>query len=202
VLFYFFQGAPARLSTNALFYLSQNPKVKENLLSELQQNFPDGAKSAASSFSWEKLNSLPYMSAVLKEVLRLSPPVTKLATRVALIDHRLGDIFIRRNTRVNLSLLSQNYNEKNFEQPEKFNPDRWIDGLDKIDALDQSIYTPFSFGNHYCPGQIHAFLIVKLILALLLTTYDFQTSPGQKFRWAEDEFYTLENGIFLELTQK
>jgi cytochrome P450 len=44
-------------------------------------------------------------------------------------------------------------NPKYFVEPEKFNPDRWIN-KDSLGASETYSYLPFSAGPHNCIGQV------------------------------------------------
>ena len=70
------------------------------------------------------INSLTFMSAFLKEVLRLTPPVPIIFLRIALKDHYVGKVFIEKDAVINTSLIGSKFNPKYFDNPEEFNSTR------------------------------------------------------------------------------
>ena len=55
--------------SHAIYYLSQNIEIQNKLYNELQ---------TLTEFSYEKLNHLKYLNAVINETLRLSPPLSRV----------------------------------------------------------------------------------------------------------------------------
>ena len=60
-----------------------------------------------------------------------------------------------------------------IREPDDFLPDRWMDG--DIDALKlKELFIPFSTGKRGCVGQTLALLEMKLVIATLFYSYDFE----------------------------
>lgn len=57
-------------------------------------------------------------------------------------DHYIGEYFIKKDTVVALSFISVNYDPKYYEDPFKFNPERWLKKKDQ----DPFVFIPFSSG--------------------------------------------------------
>ena len=60
-----------------------------------------------------------------------------------------------------------------IREPDDFLPDRWMDG--DIDAVKlKELFIPFSTGKRNCVGQTLALLEMKLVIATLFYSYDFE----------------------------
>jgi cytochrome P450 len=63
-----------------------------------------------------------------------------------------------------------------FDQPEKFMPERWLDGL--MERLPAGTYFPFGDGPRRCIGQGFALLETALVIAAIAQKYSFRLVPG------------------------
>lgn len=118
------------------------------------------------------INSLSYFDCVVKETLRLYP-ILPDALKQSAEDFRLGEIFIPAYTSICTTIHASHLHEKNFEKPEVFNPDRFID---EVSAKERNpyIYQPFSAGLRNCIGQKFAMLEMKTILIQILLEYQLE----------------------------
>lgn len=121
---------------------------------------------------------MEYLNACIKETLRLYPPTPEPFIREALDDHYLGNVFIKKGTRLRLDFLSTCVDPKNFTDPNLYNPQRWIDQKDTISKNDPYSYTPFSAGSRTCMGMNMATMEAKCILAWFVKTFDFELSDS------------------------
>jgi cytochrome P450 len=64
--------------------------------------------------------------------------------------------------------------------PEKFDPDRWVDGL--AGRLPRYAYFPFSGGPRVCLGSTFAMQEALLVLATVAQRFHFTLVPGQRIR--------------------
>jgi cytochrome P450 len=67
-----------------------------------------------------------------------------------------------------------------FDEPERFLPDRWADGLAR--RLPKFAYFPFGGGPRVCIGNSFAMMEVCLILATIARRCRFALVPGQVVR--------------------
>ena len=68
-----------------------------------------------------------------------------------------------------------NRNPDYFPAPEKFNPDRWANDLEK--KLPKGIYFPFGDGQRICIGKGFALMEVVLLLATISQKFDLNLLP-------------------------
>ena len=108
--------------------------------------------------------------------MRLYPPAYGFG-RVALEDLTLGGYRIPRHTTVLLVPWVTHRDGRFFEEPLKFHPDRWADGLAK--RLPRYAYFPFGGGARLCIGRDFGMMEAQLILATVAQQYHFELVPGQ-----------------------
>ena len=131
----------------AWYLLSRHPEVEEKLSCELER---------LRDHEIPKLDDLPkftYTRQVIDEVLRLYP-AGWLVTRRALKNDRLGDYFVPAGTEIYISPYFIQRNPGLWEEPERFNPDRFGPGFLQDRRLPAML--PFSAGPRNCIGEAFA----------------------------------------------
>jgi cytochrome P450 len=128
--------------------LSQHPEVERKLWDELC------AVLNGRSPTLRDLASLPYTERVVKEAMRLYPPVWA-TVRTAVKPCTLGGYLIPAKSPVLMSQWVMHRDPRFFDQPEQFNPDRWLDERGK--SLPRFAYFPFGGGPRICIGASFAF---------------------------------------------
>ena len=68
-----------------------------------------------------------FLNNIILETLRLYSPAVFLFDRVALEDHYIEDIKIKKGDLVNVNIYAMNIDSKVFENPLQFIPERWND---------------------------------------------------------------------------
>ena len=75
---------------------------------------------------WEDLKKLPYLTAATKEAMRMLPVVSVMG-RVAGKDMMCGPYKIPKGTVVGTPLFAIHNTVHNWQEPESFRPERWLD---------------------------------------------------------------------------
>jgi cytochrome P450 len=148
--------------TWAFLLLSQNPAVEAALHAELDRVL-DGRDVTA-----DDLPALPYTEAVAREAMRLYPPAWALSRR-ALAGAQLGPYPISPGAYVFMSPYLTHRDPRFYDQPEQFNPARWLDGLERRNP--RFAYFPFGGGGHVCTGQFFAWLEMQTMLAQIASRW-------------------------------
>lgn len=172
------------------YLLAQYPDVGAHLQEELRSVLAGRSPDAAD------LSRLPYLHAVINEVLRLYPPAYILA-RVAIAPFRLGDYDFPAGETVLLSQWVMHRDPRYYDEPDAFRPERWLDGL--ADRLPPGAYFPFGDGPRRCIGQGFALLESALVIATIAQRFRFQTVPGRNA--VPDPLVTLrpKHGVWMTL---
>ncbi|KAG0212682.1 hypothetical protein BGX28_005878 [Mortierella sp. GBA30] len=160
-------------------------RVREELLTEI------GRPSEGKSLSYDALNSLPYLNACVKELLRCIPPVSTIA-RVATEDDNILGYDIPKGTQVFMSPAALHKLKSVYgEDAEEFKPERWMDPNKMADNQSNTkfvttemnwAYVPFLTGPRNCVGSKFALIETKVLLYYLLMDLEFHPSPGFKFK--------------------
>jgi cytochrome P450 len=145
--------------TFALLLVSLHPNTAEELYDELRGR-QDGAPP-----SLEEASALPSLDAVVKESMRILPPVP-LQIRVAQADAAIAGQAVPRGTRVMLNTFLVNRMPDLYPDGDSFRPERWR-------SITPGAYEfpVFSAGPHACPGYWFGLASVKIALAAILTRY-------------------------------
>lgn len=149
--------------------LSQYPQVREKLQAELQQVLQGKLPTV------EDLRRLPYTQQVIKESMRLYPPVSLMGREVAQ-DTTIGDYEVSQGTAIMISQWVMHRHPKYFDNPEAFQPERWTEDFEK--QLPRGVYIPFGDGPRICIGKGFAQMEAALLLATIAQKFQVDVVPG------------------------
>jgi cytochrome P450 len=153
------------------YLLSQNSGAEARLQEELRDVL-DGKPPHVAD-----LQRLPYLHAVINEVLRLYPPAYVLA-RVAIAPFTIGEHEFPAGETVLISQWVMHRDSRYFDEPDAFRPERWLDGL--AERLPPGAYFPFGDGPRRCIGQGFAMLEAALVIGLIAQRFRFRLAPGRE----------------------
>jgi len=159
-----------------LVLLSQHPSIARDVADELAGL--EGTITGAGIAGIEKVRDLPLLDAVVKESMRLLPPLPMQARR-AMHATALGDYPVPEGTRVVLSALVTNRLPDLYPDPDRFLPERWA----TIKPTGYE-YAVFSGGPRICPGQWFGMSVLKVSLAAILTRHRVALEPGARIDYA------------------
>ena len=123
------------------------------------------------------LHQLHYMKCVLKEVFRLHPPVPLLLTRETMQSLNVNGFDIPAKARVVVNVFAIGRDERCWENPEEFKPERFINCAVDLKGHDFQLI-PFGAGRRTCPGMHVGMAVVELALANLLYCFDWELPKG------------------------
>ncbi|KAJ5151304.1 uncharacterized protein N7482_010556 [Penicillium canariense] len=150
-IFLMFAGtdAPSQTIAITMFHILNNPRVYQTLKNELLAAIPD-VETVPSLYELEKIS---YLSATIREGLRLSSVVTTRLPRSApdqILQYQQWEI--PAGTFVSMSTYFILRDPNIFPEPEKFTPERWLLEPDELLQLERYL-VPASKGTLGCPGQ-------------------------------------------------
>ena len=175
-----------------LYLVSKHPQVTDRLENEIDTVIGGRAPMMAD------LGNLTYTKQVIKESLRLYPPVWTVG-RQAGRNCELGGYQIPKGSYVFLSQYAMHRHPKYWENPEAFNPSRFEDGAQEIDRF---VYFPFIRGRRQCIGDRFAEMELALVLATLVQQYRFHLVPGHKVELDPSVTLRPKHGIRMTLTAR
>jgi retinoid hydroxylase len=127
--------------------------------------------------TFETLKLMPYLDQVLKEVLRVVPPVGG-GFRTVLQDCEYGGFTIQKGWQSLYQINSTHRDPSLYPDPKQFDPDRF-DADRAEDKQKPFAHVPFGGGLRECIGKEFARLEIKLFAARLLRDYQWELMPDQ-----------------------
>lgn len=156
--------------------LLRHPEISRQVVAELDEIYADG-----SDISFGALRRIPRLEAVLKETLRLHPPLIILM-RVARGEFDVRGHRIAPGDHVAATPAISNRIAKDFPDPDAFDPGRYLDP-NQADIVNRWTWIPFGAGRHRCVGAAFALMQLKAIFSLLLRDWEFEmTQPPDRYR--------------------
>ena len=180
--------------SGAFHYLLADPEKLERVKKEVRSNF-----QSPTAINSNAVAKLPYLNAVIDETLRMCPPIPDMLRRqVPKNEHvTIAGQHIPPETTVSLSCYAMFKSANHFSSPETFEPLRFMSGNPSVKEdnsplahNDFTIFHPFSVGPHNCLGQPLARLEMRLLLALILYSYNVKVPDGEMLRkWTDQRIY-------------
>jgi cytochrome P450 len=161
----------AKALTWTLFLLSRSPHWTAVLEEEIER-VTSGAAVAA-----EHIERLPLVQQVLKESMRVYPPVP-LMSRQAVADTRLGEHPIRAGTSVLMPIYAIHRHAKRWQDPDAFDPERFTP--EREAQIPRYQYMPFGAGPRICIGMAFAMIEATAMLATFLRHARFAPVEGHE----------------------
>ncbi|CAM0958935.1 unnamed protein product [Alopecurus aequalis] len=163
----------------AMAELMRKPQLMRKLQSEVRNGAPKGQELVEE----ENLAGMTYLKAVVKETLRLHPPVALLVPHMAMADCDINGYRIPAGTRVIINSWAIGRDPGSWEKPEEFMPERFIEGgaAAAVDFRGKDFhYVPFGAGRRICPGLNFGLATVEIMLANLAYCFDWELPAGME----------------------
>ncbi|KAE8124352.1 hypothetical protein FH972_019250 [Carpinus fangiana] len=156
--------------------------VLEWLMAELTKN-PSSMKRAQeevrrvvgkkSKIDVNDINKMDYLKCVLKETLRLHPPLPLLVPRETITSVKIGGYDIPPKSRVIINPWAMHRDPEVWERPEEFLPERFEDKPADFKGEDFE-FIPFGGGRRGCPGMTFGVALVEDVIANILCWFDWR----------------------------
>lgn len=189
----------ATLLSGCIFHLCQNPSSMKRLTDEIRQNFSSNQDIQARACA-----KLEYLNAVVKESLRLYPPVATSLPRITPAGGCVIDgHFVSENVTVSTHQYASYHSTSNFARPEEFLPARWLKKDSEFSNDNGDALQPFSLGPRNCVGKNLAYLEIRLTLAKLLFHFDVELRPESE-KWIDQNVYVVweKPSLMVKLTDR
>jgi len=179
--------------------LMKNPKVMKKVQDEVRSLIRNKEKVEETD-----LDQLQYLKSVIKETLRLHPPVPLFLQRETIQYCKIHDYDIPAKTRLLISAWAIGRDPKIWERADEFYPDRFMNN--SIDYRGHHFqFIPFGAGRRICPGMQSGILVVELALANLLYLFDWELPNGmskEDIDMSEAPGVTVHKKLALHLVAK
>lgn len=149
-----------------LLELLKQPALLRQVRDEL-----DGIYGDDGEVTFQSLRQIPVLESVVKEVLRLHPPLIVLMREVSQ-DLEVGGFVIPKGQMVWASPPVTHRIASLFPEPQRFDPTRY--SPERAEDKNLNAYQPFGGGRHKCSGNAFAIFQIKAIFAVMLREWDFE----------------------------
>ncbi|KAB1257728.1 Cytochrome P450 4V2 [Camelus dromedarius] len=187
----------------SLYLLGSYPEVQKKVDNELEEIFgmfgPLTRKSDRPA-TLEDLKKLKYLECVIKESLRLFPPVPFFARNLN-EDCDVGGYKIVKGSQVIIVPYALHRDPRYFPDPEEFVPERFLPENSK--GRHSYAYVPFSAGPRNCIGQKFAIMEEKTILSCILRHFWVESNQKrEELGLAGELILRPSNGIWVKLKRR
>ena len=155
--------------TYTVAVLSRHDRVRKRLDDELTSVLGDEHPR------FEHVPDLEYTERVIREAMRLYPP-SYIMFRTPTEDVTIGGYRVPAGSIVSLPQYRIHRDERFYDDPETFDPDRWTD--DRSADRPEYAYFPFGGGPRHCMGMRFATLEATLVLATFAQRFDVELLEG------------------------
>lgn len=169
-----------------MYLLAEHPEAQRRLQEEVDTVLGGRAPTAGD------LPELAYTLMVLREAMRLYPPVWMLAPRMALRDDAIEGYRIPGGSMILMSPYVTHRHPDFWEQPETFDPERFSGRV-------PAAYFPFGVGPWGCLGSQFGLLEARLMLAAAAQRYRWQLAPGRAVELEPQVSLRPRDGLWMVL---
>nr|XP_012223679.1 PREDICTED: cytochrome P450 9e2-like [Linepithema humile] len=175
---------------------------------KLREEIDKALEESNGEVTYEVINQLEYLDAVINETLRLYSPVPFLE-RLCEKDYELPPALtgekaftVKKGMMLWIPVSSIHYDENYYDNPDKFYPERFLNNKTHQNSL---FYMPFGLGPRMCIANRFAVLEIKVLLFYLLARCELKpcgkTVLPLKFS-KKDIIITPEGGFWLNIQRR
>ncbi|PYH32924.1 cytochrome P450 [Aspergillus neoniger CBS 115656] len=191
-----------------LYYTLKNPRVLGKLQEELHSALQAGKITVP--VSWKKSQELPYLDAVIKEALRLHPPVGLLLERVVPAEGLPlpNGPFLPAGTVVGVNPWIIHRHAIFGKEVDRFVPERWLRGNDESEAKFQirrqnmlGATLTFGAGPRTCIGKNISLLEIYKLIPSLLLAYKVELNDPEAEWEVVNAWFVRQKGMNVKVTR-
>ncbi|KAI5067421.1 hypothetical protein GOP47_0017949 [Adiantum capillus-veneris] len=153
--------------------LVNNKHIQETLRNELDSILGKGIPVTEPD-----LARLPYLQAVVKEVLRQHMVIPLLLPHQNLKPAKIGKYDIPARSKVLVNARGMANDPKYWKSPEVFDPTRFLDANIEMSGNDMR-FMPFGSGRRSCPGMAMAVVVLSLALGRMVQEFELLPPLGK-----------------------
>lgn len=178
--------------TSMTYALARHPEWQERLYREVQS-------LGVEHLRYEDLERMPETEWVMKEALRMYPPLSTLP-KFSTAPFEFEGLRIPAGALVATYPIHTHYMPEYWSQPYSFDPERFSD--ERAEHKNHAYcWVPFSGGAHMCIGLHFAIMQIKLVMFEMLRRYQWSIAPGYEMPVQQSPISKPRDGlpVFLEL---
>jgi len=178
-LFSFLFASQDAMSSGLIYgfqHLADHPEVLAKVREEQERV---RAGNYEKPVTLEMMDNMPYLRAVVKESLRVKPPVTMVPYKVTKAFPISADYTVPANSMLIPSFYNSLHDAEVFPEPDQFLPERWLDPSGSATQSPRN-YLVFGSGPHKCIGIEYAVMNIAIVLADAAVLMDFEHVRTEK----------------------
>ncbi|GMN52135.1 hypothetical protein TIFTF001_021292 [Ficus carica] len=148
--------------------LLRHPRVMKKAQEEIRRAVGEKGK-----VDMNDINQMDYLKNVVKEVMRLHPPLALLVPRETTESIQLRGYDIPAKTRVIINAWAIHRHPDFWDRPEEFIPERFENNPTDLASQDFQLI-PLGFGRRKCPGLTFGIFGIEYLIANLLLWFDWK----------------------------
>ncbi|KAH6988945.1 cytochrome P450 oxidoreductase [Ilyonectria sp. MPI-CAGE-AT-0026] len=190
-------GDTTSITLRSMFYFTlRHTASYKRLCEEVRSNctFPATFASA---------RDLPYLNAVIKEALRLHPPMAiMLARTVPKGGAEICGHFVPEGTECGISAYVLHRDPGVFPDPEAWKPERWLTAdTEHLNLMNRAFFS-FGSGPHTCSGRHISIMEITKIVPSLLLRYDFELAYPDRPWTFRVSMLAPQKGVYVKLKRR
>ena len=149
------------------YLMCRHPEIEEKLRSEIHESLGDRPPL------FRDLTKLDYTRKVIKESLRLYPPVW-LIPRTSVAADTIGGYYIPAGSAVLISPYCMHRNKAFWDRPDSFDPEHFSD---RAISRDRYAYLPFGAGPRHCLGSGFGLMEAQIVIVMVAQSFRLRLVP-------------------------
>ncbi|XP_049355254.1 cytochrome P450 81Q32-like [Solanum verrucosum] len=172
----------------ALSFLLNNPEALKKAQNEIDTHLGESSRLLDES----DLAQLPYLHGIINETLRLCPAAPLLVPHESSDECVVGSFCVPRGTMLLVNLWAIQNDDKLWDRPNEFRPERFIDIKGQRDGFR---LMPFGYGRRGCPGENLAMHVAGLALGSLIQCFEWERVSEELVDMTEGPGLTMPKAI-------
>jgi cytochrome P450 len=179
--------------TSMTYLLARHPQWQQQLREEVEQ-------LGAEQLDWESLDRMEKTGWVMKEALRLYPPLSTLP-KYSLKPFEFEGQVVPAGAMVATYPIHTHYMEQYWSNPTAFDPERFSD--ERAEHKNHPYcWVPFSGGAHMCIGLHFAVMQIKLVMFEMLRQYSWTVPDGYTMPVQQSPISKPRDGLPIHLKKR
>ncbi|KAJ7071426.1 cytochrome P450 [Mycena amicta] len=173
VVFSFLFASQDAMSSGLIYgfqHLVDHPEILAKVREE-QQRVLKGNYDAP--LTLELMDEMPYLQAVVKESLRVKPPVVMVPYKSTKAFPISEDYTVPAGSMLIPSFYNSLHDPNVYPEPDEFNPERWLDATGPANSNPKN-YMVWGSGPHRCIGVEYATMNIALVLGIAAMMFDWE----------------------------
>jgi cytochrome P450 len=177
------------------YLLSQSPEIEQKMFEEIDSILLQVENDGSKVYRNPTVKDVPkfkYIEKIFRESMRIYPPVWSIG-RLVEDDYLVDKYIIPKGSSIIMSQYVMHHDDKYYDKPEEFNPDRWTDEFKR--HLPRFSYFPFGGGLRGCIGESFAWQEGILMIASVSSYWKLALVPNQNIKMDPGITLNPKNGI-------